>query len=201
MLRIIVAALFALVVAGCGGQAAPRAPVDTTTPTPPATSTPTPSPLLTAKATAATVAAPARVQIPTIGVDAAMVGVGLNPDGSMETPAYEKNQAGWYTEGPRPGEVGPAVIAAHVDSKAGPDVFWRLRELEHGDKIAVVDKTGTTHRFTVDRLEQVDKDELPYKKIWGATQASVLRLITCGGSYDRSAGEYRDNLIVYADKA
>jgi LPXTG-site transpeptidase (sortase) family protein len=202
MIRVIVT-LLTLLVAGCGSATAPAThdePSPTrSTPSPagPSPRTPTSGSLLPAKVK---VAEPSKVTISAIGVNADMVGVGLKPDGSMETPAYDSNEAGWYTEGPRPGETGPAVIAAHVDSKNGPDVFWRLRELSRGDKITVTDMAGVTYTFTVERLEQVDKDALPYKKIWADTDSPVLRLITCSGSYDQAAGEYRDNLIIYAKR-
>lgn len=130
-----------------------------------------------------------------------MVGVGLKSDGAMETPAYDSNQAGWYTKGPRPGERGPAVVAAHVDSKNGKDVFWRLRELEPGDEVSVLDKDGVEHRFVVQRSGRYPKDDLPYRKIWGASDVPVLRLITCAGSYVKGAGGYQDNLVVYATAA
>lgn len=145
------------------------------------------------------VADPAVVSIPAIGVEANLVGLGLMPSGAMEVPEYDENQASWYVEGPRPGEVGPAVIAGHVDSATGPDVFFDLRELTAGDGVTVTDEAGESHHFTVDRLEQHDKDGLPYRKIWGPTPGSTLRLITCAGSYDSAAGAYRQNLIVYAD--
>ncbi|GAA5000007.1 class F sortase [Actinopolymorpha pittospori] len=147
------------------------------------------------------VADPARLDIPAIDVHASMVGVGLEPDGAMETPAYDSNQAGWYTKGPRPGERGPAVVAAHVDSKNGKDVFWRLRELAPGDEVSVLDKDGVEHRFVVQRSGRYPKDDLPYRQIWGASDVPVLRLITCAGSYVKGAGGYQDNLVVYATAA
>lgn len=58
---------------------------------------------------------------------------------------------------------------------------------------------GTTNTWTVESSEQVPKDDLPAERIWNSTTAPVLRLITCGGSFDRSVGHYRDNVIVYAN--
>ncbi len=142
---------------------------------------------------------PARVVIPVISVDASLVPVGLNPDQSMETPDF--GVAGWYTKGPRPGEQGPAVIAAHVDSNTGPDVFFRLRELSPGDDVYVYRHDGSVTRFVVDWSEQTPKDDLPADRIWNDTEEAVLRLVTCGGTFDRSRGSYRDNVIVYADAA
>ena len=141
---------------------------------------------------------PLRVTIPAIGVDAQLVPVGLKPDGSMQTPAF--GLAAWYQPGPRPGEPGPAVLVAHVDSKAnGPDVFYRLRELAPGDQITVHYRDTTT-TFAVTSKEQAAKTDLPTERIWTGTTTPVLRLITCGGAFDRSARSYLDNVIVYADR-
>ena len=141
---------------------------------------------------------PARVTIPAIGVDAPLVAVGLLPDGAMQTPDF--GRAGWYDRGPQPGEPGPAVVVAHVDSKAkGPDVFKRLRELRAGDRVIVHYPDHDT-TFAVTAKEQAAKTELPADRIWNGSATPVLRLITCGGAFDRRAGSYLDNVIVYADK-
>ncbi|HSO55039.1 MAG TPA: sortase, partial [Actinomycetes bacterium] len=71
---------------------------------------------------------PVRVEIPAIGVSSSLVRLGLNPDRTMEVPG-DFQVAGWFTGGPQPGQLGPAVIAGHVDSRTGPAVFYRLREL------------------------------------------------------------------------
>jgi sortase (surface protein transpeptidase) len=142
------------------------------------------------------VADPVRVVIPAIDVDADLVAVGLNPDESMEVPDF--GEAGWYEPGPRPGEPGPAVIAAHVDSDAGPDVFFRLRDLAPGDEITVEHADGARSTFTVRDAEQQHKDDLPVQRIWNDTDATVLRLITCGGEFNEQRRSYESNVIVYA---
>jgi LPXTG-site transpeptidase (sortase) family protein len=142
--------------------------------------------------------APVRVTIPAIGVDAKLVPVGLKPDGSVQTPDF--GLAAWYAPGPRPGDTGPAVLLAHVDSKAGgPDVFYRLHELKPGDQVTVHYHDATT-TFAVTDTEQTAKTALPTKRIWQATKRPVLRLITCGGQFDPAAHSYLDNVIVYADR-
>jgi hypothetical protein len=138
---------------------------------------------------------PERVVIDAIGVDAQLVELGLQPDGEMEVPAF--GLAGWYREGPPPGHAGPAVIAAHVDSRAGPDVFFRLRELMTDDRVEVHFDSGATVIFRVVSSERVPKDELPGDRIWPVTVDPLLTLITCGGEFDRSARSYRDNVLVY----
>jgi sortase (surface protein transpeptidase) len=148
---------------------------------------------------AASVAKPVRVVIPAIDVDADLVALGLNDDGSMEVPDF--GLAGWYEPGPRPGDPGPAVIAAHVDSVRGPDVFFRLRDLTTGDKITVEYADGSDSTFVVSESEQQLKDDLPVERIWNDTDNAVLRLITCGGEFDADARSYLSNLIVYAAAA
>ncbi len=138
---------------------------------------------------------PTRLEIPAIDVAENLHGVGLKGDGSMEMPGF--GDAGWYDLGPRPGAPGPAVLVAHVHSPAGPDVFWDLHELEPGDQVTV-HRTDGTSTFVVERSEQVEKNDLPYDRIWPKTEASVLRLITCGGEFDPQIGGYPDNTIVYA---
>lgn len=141
---------------------------------------------------------PTRVSIPAIGVDASLVAVGLNPDASMQTPDF--GHAAWYRPGPKPGEAGPAVVVAHVDSKAhGPDVFYRLRELKPGDRVTV-HYADTERTFEVTGREQTKKSALPTDRIWNTTGEPVLRLITCGGAFDSAAHSYLDNIIVYADR-
>jgi len=138
---------------------------------------------------------PTRVEIPAIEVDESLKPVGLNPDGSMHIPGF--GDAGWYNRGPRPGAAGPAVLVAHVHGPSGPDVFWRLKELEPGDRVTV-HRTDGISAFVVDGSEQVAKDALPYDRIWPETDDAVLRLITCGGGFDKKIGGYPDNTIVYA---
>jgi sortase (surface protein transpeptidase) len=143
------------------------------------------------------VANPARVIVPDIDVDAAVVPLNLNEDGTLEVPE-EFDVGGWYEEGPEPGEVGAAVIAGHVDSYTGPAVFSRLDELEAGDEITVKAVNRSSIAFVIEHVEQHPKDRFPTAAVYGPTPEPTLRLITCGGTFDRAAGTYRDNVVVYA---
>jgi sortase (surface protein transpeptidase) len=150
-------------------------------------------------APSARLARPIRVEIPAIDVNAELRPIGLHDDGSMEVPPF--GLAGWYRLGPRPGEPGPAVIVAHVDSHQGPDVFFRLRELSPGDEVKVSHEDGTWSRFVVQSGEQQLKEELPVDRIWNKTRDPVLRLVTCGGEFDEVERHYRSNVIVYTGPA
>ncbi|MEA5361453.1 class F sortase [Amycolatopsis sp., V23-08] len=182
----------ALAVAGCS-TAAPATPPPTVTSssTPAAAAGPQPLP------TAAEVR-PVHLRIPAIAIDApALVPLGLGPDHQLEAPAKFED-VGWYADGPVPGDPGPAVIAAHVDSRAGPAPFFRLRELKGGDEVFVTRSDGQETRFVVDRVQRYPKNAFPTDAVYGPAPGSALRLITCGGSFDAAKRSYRDNIVVYA---
>jgi sortase (surface protein transpeptidase) len=190
----VAAVLLALLLAACGYPEIVEAP-EIAAPTP--TEEPSPEP---EEEVPLPEGEPERVVIPAIEVDAELVNLGLDENNHMEVPDF--GLAGWYDEGPKPGHPGPAVIAAHVDSRAGPDVFYRLNELEPGDEVEVVYDSGDTVTFVVDRPPvQTSKDELPGDDIWPVTNDVLLTLITCGGIFDRSIGHYEDNIIVYTKPA
>lgn len=137
-----------------------------------------------------------RIRVPSIGVDAPVVPMGLDDDGALEVPA-EPDQAGWWSGGSSPGERGPAVFVGHRDSAEGPAVFYDVAALQPGAVIEVVDADGREHRFEVERTEQHPRDDFPTEEVYGATPVPTLRLLTCGGDYDSWDG-YEDNVIVFA---
>jgi hypothetical protein len=130
-------------------------------------------------------------------VRAKVAPVGLNPDGTVETPPLDgADDTGWYREGPTPGELGPAVILGHVDANRRPAVFFRLRELERGDVIQVRRADGRTAEFRVTRVDHVPKAQFPTEQVYGDINHAGLRLITCGGSFDKQRSSYADNVVV-----
>lgn len=140
---------------------------------------------------------PRRISIPAIGVAARVIPLGPNPDHTMQTPT-DVAQAGWYKPGPEPGERGAAVVVGHVDSKSGPGVFYRLRELRRGNRIRVIRQGGSVVTFRVEGLERWPKAEFPTRRVFRRTRVSALRLVTCSGAFDTTTGHYVDNTIVYA---
>jgi sortase (surface protein transpeptidase) len=146
------------------------------------------------------VALPVRLRIPALRVDTGLLRLGRVEDGTIAVP--DSNElAGWYEEGPRPGQPGPAVILGHVDSKEGPAVFYALRRLPIGSDIHADRADGSTVTFRVTGRSQVPKTNFPSDLVYGATLEPSLRLVTCGGEFDRHAGSYLDNVIVYAEPA
>ena len=143
---------------------------------------------------------PVRVELPTIGVSSRLVRLGLNPDGTMEVPR-DYGLAGWFTGGAAPGQDGPAVIAGHVDSRTGPAVFYRLGDLRPGDPVRVRRADGDWLAFEVTGTARYPKAAFPTRAVFGPVTGPVLRLVTCGGDFDRASGHYLDNLVVTARPA
>jgi sortase (surface protein transpeptidase) len=140
---------------------------------------------------------PVGVEIPRIGVVSSLDRLGRAPDGTVQEPSRWA-VAGWYAPGTRPGDPGSAVILGHVDSKGGPAVFFRLRELRRGDAVTIRRADGSSVRFVVQRTEQYPKDRFPTDAVYYPTLTPALRLVTCGGEFDATIGRYRSNLIVFA---
>lgn len=171
-------------------------PAATASPTPEPTPTPSPPPKPLPTPTYLTGVEPVRVEIPAIGVDAKVVDLAIGP-GDPEVPE-EWDDAGWYDDTRRPGEIGPSVIAGHIDSKSGPAVFYRLDELVVGDEIIVSGEDGDSRTFVVQDSGQYPKENLPDEVFGYGERVPELRVITCGGTFDRSVGHYQDNFVVYA---
>lgn len=143
---------------------------------------------------------PVRVTLSKIGVDAEIIPLGVDEGGMLEVPSLERPElTGWYRLGPTPGEVGNAVIVGHVDShKTGPAVFYRLGALQPGDTVAVARRDTIVAQFTVDKVESYPKESFPTELVYGPGRKPGLRLVTCGGEFDKETHSYMNNTIVFA---
>ncbi|GIG30295.1 sortase domain-containing protein [Cellulomonas marina] len=140
---------------------------------------------------------PVRVTVPAIGVASDLETLALGADGRI-TPPVAWGSAGWYAGGVVPGDVGPAVVAGHVDGPDGPAVFVDLARLVPGDEVVVTLSDGTDRRFVVERSVRAPKADFPTAEVYSPTPDAQLRLITCDGVFDRRTGHYVDNLVVFA---
>jgi sortase (surface protein transpeptidase) len=113
----------------------------------------------------------------------------------MEVP--DVGLVGWFELGPPPGAAGPAVFVSHVSWDGKKGVFYKLKDLQPGDEVNIYDESGDHAVFQVDSSETILKTELPTERIWNDTKEPVIRLITCGGEYDRKTRHYDSNVIVY----
>ncbi|MEU7639739.1 MULTISPECIES: class F sortase [unclassified Streptomyces] len=143
--------------------------------------------------------APKRLTIPEIAVDAPFTSLTLAPTGQLNPPpAADKNLVGWYQDGASPGERGAAIVAGHVDTKTGPAVFLQLETLKPGATVEITREDGIVAKFKIDSVETFSKATFPNDKVYADTPDAQLRLITCGGSYDRKAKDYVANVVAFA---
>jgi hypothetical protein len=179
------------------GTARPAVPVGKPSllPVPRGKRAPVPGPSATIR-----IARPTALIIPAIGVRTQLIHLGLTQAGSMQVPGTAA-VAGWYTGSPRPGAIGAAVIAGHIDSQLGPGVFFRLRLLHPGNRVYVRRADGTLAVFRVTAVHLYPKARFPAAAVYGAVPDAQLRLITCGGTFDAATGHYLSNVIAFAQLA
>jgi hypothetical protein len=140
---------------------------------------------------------PVHLLVGAIGVDADVVPIGLDVNRALAVPR-DAQVTGWWSGGSIPGENGPTVIVGHFDSKVASGVFAKLQTLQKGARITVEDSAGSKYVYEVVEMEHLHKTAFPTEKVYGPTDASTLRLVTCGGKFNRVTGHYVDNTIAYA---
>ena len=155
-------------------------------------------PVLAVPEVARTAAPPVALEVPRLGLDTRLVGLRLGTAGELQV-NEDASRAGWYVDGPAPGDLGPAVLAGHSDSRQGPGVFAELGRLEPGDRVGVRRADGTSVTFAVTEVVTYAKRTFPTERVYRGDGRAALRIITCGGEYDARSGRYRSNTIVYAD--
>ena len=142
---------------------------------------------------------PVSLTIPSIKVSAPIMKVGLAGDGSVDVPPLQRhNEAGWFAEGPTPGQFGPAIIVGHADTRTGPSVFHDLKKLRPGQRIEVLRRDNEVAVFEVNSVEHYGKSKLPVKRVYADYSRPQLRLMTCGGTWLGGERGYEDNYVVFA---
>jgi len=141
---------------------------------------------------------PARLEIPSLGIDSSLIDLFVAEDGTMGVPTTAE-QIGWWEDGPLPGEPGASLIAAHVSLGGEPGAFAELDALAVGAEVVVDRVDGTTATYEVTSVEQFPKDEFPEERVYSYDGPTRLHLVTCGGEIDPDTGHYDDNVVVFAD--
>lgn len=146
-------------------------------------------------------ALPQRVDLPSIGIQAPVIPRDLDKDGAIEPPPYDRpGTVGWWGRGTQPGAAGTALMVGHVDTRSKPAVFYGLSSAQPGDKVRVVRTDGSVAEFTVEDVRVYERAAFDPHKAYGqrVRGRAELRLVTCGGSYDKAAKEYTANVVVSA---
>lgn len=142
---------------------------------------------------------PVRLRIPKINVDTTFVELGKNKDGTLEVPK-EYDVVGWYNRAPTPGELGPAVVAGHVSQRGGTAVFRNLWQMVPGDTFSIDRKDGSRAKFKVTKVKQYPQNsDFPTDAVYGNIDHAGIRLITCGGTFDRRTGKYSHNTVIFGE--
>jgi hypothetical protein len=140
---------------------------------------------------------PTMLDIASIGVHSGdFVDLDVTSDGTIAVPGTA-HEVGFYVGGPTPGQLGPAVMAAHVDSTQGPGVFYRLGQVKPGAAVRVSRADGSVLQFVVDKVALYPKDRFPTDEVYrGTFDRAEIRLVTCGGTFDK-VRHYLDNVVVF----
>ncbi len=154
-------------------------------------------PVLAVPEVTRTAAPPVALIVPILGIDTRLAGLHVGKDGLQVD--EDPQTAGWYVDGPAPGDLGPAVLAGHLNSRAGPGIFAGLDRVRPGERIDIRRDDGTTAQFAVTEVQTYAKREFPTARVYRGDGTASLRIITCGGEFDARSGRYRSNTIVYAD--
>ncbi|MFI9003656.1 class F sortase [Streptomyces sp. NPDC053541] len=144
---------------------------------------------------------PRRVDIPSVGISAPVVARGLDPDGAIDPPPFAMPRTvGWYAAGTRPGAPGAALLVGHVDTDTRPAVFYGLSAVRPGARVSVTRSDGSVAEFTIDEVDVLPRDGFDPRRAYGPREPdrAELRLITCGGDFDRETGAYTANVVVSA---
>jgi Sortase domain len=171
-----------------------------------------PTPVLSAAAPVTPSAAPSAEAVPTlpasrpyrmvikkISMSVLFEQIGLRKDARIQTPPYDKaDKAFWYRDSAIPGQPGPMVVLGHVDTKDGIAAFFYLAKVRPGYEVEVIREDRSTVVYTVTSVEQFPKTDFPTERVYGPTEQPTLRLVTCGGKFNRATGHYVDNIIVFA---
>ncbi len=141
---------------------------------------------------------PSNFSIPSLNVNASVESVGLDKKGNMDVPKDDMNVA-WYNLGYKPGEKGSAVLAGHYDTRnGGPAVFNKLNQLKEGESIFINDAEGNKLEYEVEDIKTYPFDKFPLNEVFASDDEYRLNLITCEGTFNKSARNYSHRTVVYS---
>lgn len=143
------------------------------------------------------VSLPVRLGVPALGLTTRLIGLRKDLNGRLQVPE-DPQRVGWYSQGVAPGDAGPAVLVGHVDSYRGPGVFSQLKTLKKGNEIMVRRADGSLVVFVVRQVQEYAKRNFPTNVVYVGDGTPTLRLVTCGGEFDRKSKSYRSNVVVFA---
>jgi hypothetical protein len=137
-----------------------------------------------------------QLSLDSLGIKAPVISVST-VGGAIDVPA-DPNYVGIWDQGARPTwKRGSVVIDGHVDSaEFGDGAFFNLDSIAMGSTVSIQYNGKTSRWKLVGRRVYVKDVGLP-ASVFNMNTDLRLVLITCGGPFDRSTGNYLDNVVVY----
>ena len=136
---------------------------------------------------------PVRVIIPVIHLNDPIIPVGTNSKNEMDVPSGTSANVGWFKYGPVPGQIGSAVLDAHVFA-----AFKNLKNVPVGADIYVQMASGVTRHFVVAQTTTYKLADLTSQMLFGQNDAARLNLITCAGKLTPDRSTYDHRLVLFA---
>lgn len=142
---------------------------------------------------------PRIISIPSLGVKARVLSLGVDGSNRMETPKGIFD-AGWYNGSAKPGESGATLISGHVSGPTMHGVFYDIKKLKDGDVISIEKGNSTKTEYVVKKIDKINADKVDMAKLLVSVDPSKsgLNLITCGGKFDPATNHFEDRTLVYA---
>ncbi|MGH9114862.1 MAG: sortase domain-containing protein, partial [Acidimicrobiales bacterium] len=148
---------------------------------------------------------PASVSIPAVSISSPLGPErGLNRDATIDDAPLTGSTWSlpwWFDGGPSPGQDGSAVLLGHVDSAEGAGhigVFFRLGAVKPGDTITVKLADGRVTRWFVSSTILYSDHDFPDNLVYSRSGGPILRLVTCGGTFDQQTHHYESSVVVTA---
>ena len=141
--------------------------------------------------------------LPSAGIRAAVVEVGLTPDGAMGSPD-NPFVVGWFDRSAVPGQLGNALLGGHRDyqdreGNVDVGVCWKLDETRVDDQLLMFDQsTNRYYVYDIVEIANIRPESKEAVKYLSQTRESVVTLITCSGDFDDETHSYAERIVVVA---
>jgi sortase (surface protein transpeptidase) len=126
--------------------------------------------------------------------------VSTTPNGELDVPPNPK-VVGWWSPGAKPGaRTGTAILAGHINYAGVAGTLAKIGSLKPGDQVYVFGKDKgkkTEIKFRITGVRTYHKTRLPYKEIFDQKSIGRIAIVTCGGPFDASTGNYLDNIVAF----
>jgi LPXTG-site transpeptidase (sortase) family protein len=140
---------------------------------------------------------PVKLVIPRIDLEAPVVPVGTEPDGTMSAPKTAQD-VGWW-QGRKAG-MGNVLLDGHHDWNGRFGSFYRLPELKPGDKIILYgDSKKKALTYKLVWLKNYDRNIDATDLLGNKSGKQIATLITCAGVFDVAAGTRQQRAVARAE--